>query len=530
MISISQQKFDSTFHDLELYGQPGKEKIKFVKEQGYLLPHVQGKRSWVIRLIKGFLRIFNCIIRFQFNKLFLDKNKDYKIALKILKFLELHPDLLKGKNFAQIEKSLNNRIKKVDSKAAISLQVQYLQDLANSFQKTMIINHPQPNGLTPQPLPLLPPLPQSHTTSDSKEFIIDPINMTLDSQMHKEFQNKIGGFYEEGAKNIVPVLNQTYEGNLGKVKCGAHALKNALVGVGLMVSSEIDSTWFTQKEVFEDLQKFIYDANHVPEAHRKNQGKADTSIAQIQIAIDALAKCNVATLTSKYLIEFHHVCKKCPHMLSSFNMYNNQFFSTGKLALSSMSNFYEVSTQPGPLVHAFMMGDPSIGPGHWITIIMKKEKDKLPTFFGCNSWYDQKPIVNEIINNLNQAMLNPTDAMEYMYNEQIAPGIKNSVLSFNHDGTLKYEIKAEGKKCTIQSLDINNALEAFDFMKRMKWLDKQTFEKKPFLFTHAFSLSSFAHCMVNSKEPLNCKITEEQRLKFIEMEKKLNIFFGTTYN
>lgn len=530
MNSISQQKFDSIFQDVEQYGQPGKEEMKFFKEQGCLQPLVKGKRSWVVRFIKGFLKFFKCVFTFQLKKLFVDINKDFSIALKVLKFLETYPDLLKGKNLTKVETALNNRIKKPDSQEAISLKIQYLQKLANSFQNAMN-NHPQPQPpqlqpqtqLLPQPLPQQPQS-QNNLSPVPPELFINPINMTVDAQMENEFQIKFGAFHLDGETNVVPVLNQKYEGDLGKEKCGAHALKNALVGIGLLVSSEISASWFDDEKVFEDLQTFIYDANGISEIDRKKPNTADTSIAKIQVAIDALAKCDVATLKSKYLIEFHHVCKKCPHMFSSFNMYNNQFFSAGVLALNSISYFYEVSTQQGPLIHAFMMGDPSIGPGHWITIIMKKEKDKPATFYGCNSWHNQQKIIDDIIKNLNNAMKDPIQAIEHMYNDQIAPGIKNSVLSFNDDGTLKYEDPKIGKKMTIQPLHISNALDAFDFMKKMKWLNKQTLQQKSYLNDHVSLLASFAHCMAISKEPHNCKINDEQRLKFIEMEKILNGF------
>lgn len=331
------------------------------------------------------------------------------------------------------------------------------------------------------------------------------------------FNNKLVKTLNSQVKQI-EVLDQNYQGPLGIVRCGAHALKNALVGLGLIIPGlQINENWFSRQDVFEDLLNFIYD--HNPGIDRNDFENADLSISVLQDAIHILKETD-PSLISENLRQFREVCMQCPHLLSSFNVISDfdLIQSFGPLAIDSILNLFEISQSQGPLIHAFIIGDTRAQ--HWVTILLEKEESGKLNWFGCNSWMNESGNLINLVDYLTQIIQNPEEKIKAMYKEAIDEAIQHDITYFNRDGILQLDPDVPGKSLKIMELDIENAIKAFDLMARMGWLEGDKLQDVE-IKEYVKNLQLFSHYVSLNQDPVNCPATEEQKRQLREIGAKL---------
>lgn len=502
MTPLTPEKMDQVLRDLENYHSEEGDKINFKYVDGKMIPQVIKQGSLLHRNVTLL-------------KPSVDKEETVQ---KIVNFLYENETLLK-----RTDENLNRLL---DIQNIFSGEFEDVEKDRVNEQFEKLIHA----VLEENPTQINEPMTQRNLSQRVEEQTSSVVMEKLPIGV-SDFDEKVSGNlirpFEKG--ETIHVLNQTYEaslqkanaGRLGEVRCGVHALKNALVGAGILVSPSIDHKWFHRKDVFEEILNFTYDTH--PEIDRNNYESADISIAVLQDTIEQLKNSDPASLKSNILREFREVCIQCPNMMSSFNTMEGTLSTAGNLAIDSMLNLYQVTSQPGPLIHAFMIGDASSGSEHWATLILKKEPGTPNQWYGCNSWFNGPEDLNRMTSVLENSMDkdNLGSVLENMYGYALAPEIEKYEGYFNPDRTLK--IDPDGKKFNIPSYDIENIPKIYNFMKKVGWLNKFTMQENPGIEKFVKSLRNLTQLISKCEDSTNCPATVEQKAKMGEFVQELDL-------
>lgn len=469
---ITQNQFNSVFHKLENYNY-STDQIQLTNRGGQVVLEVFSEQMG------------GRLIKLEPEGEFIDKFSEAKDCLE---FLEKNTHLIGGRDLSEIKVRILMGLENIEQQGIIKRRFNELEDLGNLFQIIDLEDR------------------------EKKEPIYSPL---------QELDRKIRGHLAEPIPNgrMVNVVDQRYQDDLGWVRCGAHALKNALVGLGLAVSPNVNPDWFTRKDVFEDLLHFIYEVNGIDEWLRNHPLEADISMGHLQNALEVLIHINPVQLNSKNLEEFRLICVNHPQMITTLQAFHGQFNTFGSLTLDSMSHLYELSKNPGPLLHAFAVGysipDPknpvASEQGHWVTLILKKEEGKELSWIAADSWENQSNHSIEMMKLLIQTMNNIDPVITEMYRVGVAEIIEENFAI----AQLNSFLNADSKK-KINPVSVKLAQKAFEFMSRVGWLNKAKLDQNPLLKSYVENLKGFAEYMsVDEPESDYHPVTNDERAVFI---------------
>lgn len=312
---------------------------------------------------------------------------------------------------------------------------------------------------------------------------------------------------KQGMCHEVPVLNQYYGVDNGKEDCGAHALKNALVGLALAYEvKEVDKKLLCDVNFYREFYQFLMNCN--PEIKTKKD--KDFSIVHLNHLL--LTLMGQSPVTPPAFVPFQKMLSQYPHSISFLNLLKGHSDLTMVISnLSSLANLHTVATTKGPLSHAFVIGI-SAGTGHWITLILHKDSSDNYHWFGLDSDPWRNPF-EEHCNILNTAIFNYYDVILQTYNKFISADIIRRVNLIkenmaNHDVSELLQIAGPDLEFELTSL--------LNFMKRVNWLDNRNDLSITANKNHLLKLTHFG-----KQQGLSHVKLQHQMLSIDEVEKLL---------
>lgn len=305
----------------------------------------------------------------------------------------------------------------------------------------------------------------------------------------------------------ITVLDQTSLPG-GNDNCGYHSWKNALVALALsnpLASEELvllfqDPDFFT-KEVEPFLNTFNPEGGDIPLT-----ALTDATHKLIQEGVNQdlypnLHKLSTLLQSNRDSISFLNTAIKdqpqMPYDLAMRNIvWENDAISGGSnsLTMNNISSSIQALQEPGFITHAFVSGTG----GHWVTLIMQKNREETK-WFGTDSWHNQAKVIPNHQRIITQLESNPqfkSEVIRKEYDEAIGIDMRKLATKLNEEGDpippLTTNQLVESFDITL--LNIDKIVKGFKFLKDLNLsetpaytTDYQQLKKSALFYQHYLS-------------------------------------------
>ncbi|MBN9378362.1 MAG: hypothetical protein BGO14_06840 [Chlamydiales bacterium 38-26] len=406
---------------------------------------------------------------------------------------------------------------------AFSLGMLYVfnQKVRELFQKTrqLHVTVKEDTGRIPKPLEEKKSENSSQNnpehTQDTQKSETEPLGKTPPNSKEKS-SHLPGVLIKYPSKQEVyhvPVLNQvkaegdTYTARrIGMQRCGYHAFKNALIGLGILCQQK----GFSQEQL--STKKDYLVCKHaidfvIPPNRPVDMDSMDVSVANVVEALHSLRFPKVEL--DPELKPYHELLLSQFTNISAFNSEvevvmdrQGNYLGTkpsgvlsgseaGAAGLASVANLYEFVSKKGPKVQAFITGFGD----HWITLLLHEDDKGTRVWSALDSYDSDDHLYKKCIDMYEATMQDMENFLMKSYLGAIGGEIKNKTRLFE-----TYELDqikdSEGQLIKVSKgklLDPNDAgmllksardtldmlYHAYNFMRRVGWLGKNIPEDSP---------------------------------------------------
>jgi hypothetical protein len=268
----------------------------------------------------------------------------------------------------------------------------------------------------------------------------------------------------------------------GQNECGQHALKNGLVALGCY-HKELTREAFGDVSIFRDVKNALFIRG----------ATEDASIAQLTQLWEDLVHSSLNPSESLNPT-FEKMLRVVPKYANSISMlvYESSGISVSSgtiggdvSSLQYVANLFELKrklatlTTEEPFRHVFLMGER----GHWLTLVLRKDKQNDLKWFGFDSGVDElviegKPCImgwcennfSEPVHFIERTLLNLEQFADESYRNILGEELERKKKWFGPNG----EVSEENRQVLLRSKDENlrSLKYAIDFFKRSGWTNK----------------------------------------------------------